>query len=60
LKARAALHGKTLRDYLQGELERLAARPTAEELLALLEREAPAELGRSSAAEVHHARERAA
>ena len=34
LKARAANSGQTLSDYLLAELERLAARPTREEMLA--------------------------
>jgi len=36
LKARAAHSGQTLSDYLLAELERLAARPTREEMLAKL------------------------
>jgi antitoxin FitA len=36
LKARAAGSGQTLSDYLLAELERLAARPTREEMLAKL------------------------
>jgi antitoxin FitA len=60
LKSRAALRGQTLSDYLRGELERLARRPTPDELLALLDRDAPVGLGDSSAAEVHRSRERAA
>jgi plasmid stability protein len=36
LKARAATSGQTLSDYLLAELERLAARPTREEMLARL------------------------
>ncbi len=60
LKARAALRGQTLSDYLRGEMERLAARPSPDELLALLDREAPPELGRSAAREVRRSRERAA
>jgi plasmid stability protein len=36
LKARAADSGKTLSAYLLTELERLAARPTREEMLARL------------------------
>jgi plasmid stability protein len=60
LKARAALRGQTLSDYLRGEMERLAARPSPDELLADLDREAPAELGESSAAEVRRGRERVA
>ena len=34
LKARAASAGQTLSDYLLAEIERLAARPTREEMLA--------------------------
>jgi antitoxin FitA len=60
LKARAALRGQTLSDYLRGQLERLAARPAPEELMALLDRDAPAALGDSAAAEVRRSRQRAA
>jgi hypothetical protein len=60
LKARAALRGQTLSDYLRGEMERLAARPSPDELLALLDREAPAALGDSAAPEIRRGRERAA
>jgi plasmid stability protein len=38
LKARAAHSGRTLSDYLLAELERLAARPTREDMLARLHR----------------------
>ena len=34
LKVRAAASGQTLSDYLLGEMERLAARPTREQMLA--------------------------
>lgn len=60
LKARAALRGQTLSDYLRSEMERLAARPSPDELLAMLDHEAPAELGESAAPEVRRARRRAA
>lgn len=60
LKARAALRGQTLSDYLRGEMERLAARPSPEELTAALDRDAPPALGTSAAAEVRRARDRAA
>jgi plasmid stability protein len=60
LKARAVLRGQSLSDYLRAEMERLAARPSPEELTALLDREAPRELGRSAASEVRRSRERAA
>ncbi len=33
LAARAALQGKSMQEYLRGELERLAARPPVERLL---------------------------
>jgi antitoxin FitA len=59
LKARAALRGQTLSDYLRAEMERLAARPSPEELMALLDHDAPPGLGRSAAPEVRHSRERA-
>lgn len=58
LKARAALRGQTLSDYLRAEMERLAARPSPEELEALLDHEAPSSLGRSAGAEVRRTRER--
>lgn len=60
LKARAALRGQTLSDYLRAEMERLAARPSAEELMTLLDRDAPPGLSDSSAREVRRSRERAA
>jgi hypothetical protein len=60
LKSRAALRGQTLSDYLRGEMERLAARPSPDELLVLLERDAPKALGDSAAPEVRRSRERAA
>ena len=59
LKARAALRGQTLSDYVRGELERSASRPSPDELLAMLDQEAPGELGKSSAAEVRRSRDRA-
>jgi hypothetical protein len=61
LKARAALRGQTLSDYLRGEMERLAARPSPDELLRTLEQQdAPPELGESAAPEVRRARGRLA
>jgi antitoxin FitA len=60
LKARAALRGQTLSDYLRGEMERLAARPSPDELLAMLDHDAPPELGESAAPEVRRARGRVA
>jgi antitoxin FitA len=60
LKARAALRGQTLSDYLRGEMERLASRPSPDELRALLDHEAPAALGESAADDVRRAREQLA
>jgi antitoxin FitA len=60
LKARAALRGQTLSDYLRGEMERLASRPSPDELLRLLDRDAPDALGKSAAQELRRSRERAA
>jgi plasmid stability protein len=44
LKVRAAASGKTLSDYVLGEMERLAARPTREEMLARIHRRSRATL----------------
>lgn len=44
LKARAALAGMSLSDYLRQELERLAATPTLEEFQARLRSRPPVEL----------------
>lgn len=60
LKARAALREQTLSEYLRAEMERLAARPSPEELIALLDRDAPGVLGESAAPEVRRGRQRAA
>jgi len=38
LKARAALQGKSLSDYLLHEIRRIAERPTTEEIMARLAR----------------------
>lgn len=56
LKSRAALRGQTLSDYLRGEMQRLAARPSPDELLALLDHDAPKALGDSAAAEIRRSR----
>lgn len=58
LKARAASRGQTLSDYLRAEMQRLAVRPSADELSALLDRDAPAALGDSAAPEVRRGRHR--
>ena len=60
LEARAALRGQTLSDYLRAEMERLAARPSAKQLLALLDCGAPAARGDSAAPAVRPSRQRAA
>jgi antitoxin FitA len=41
LKARAALEGKSLSDYLLAEIREIAERPTVEEMRARLARRAP-------------------
>lgn len=41
LKARAALEGKSLSDYLLGEVRELAERPTVEEIRARLASRSP-------------------
>ena len=45
LKARAALEGKSLSDYLLGEIKVLVGRPTMEELFAELESLEPVDIG---------------
>ncbi len=49
LKARAAQNGKTLSDYLLGELRTLAARPTMQEWVARAAKLAPVELDETPA-----------
>jgi plasmid stability protein len=49
LKARAAVGGVSLSEYLRAELERVAAAPTPEELLARLRSRKPVRLTESSA-----------
>ena len=49
LKARAALSGRSLSDYLLDEIRRVAERPTIEELRARIERRPTAELSTSPA-----------
>lgn len=44
LKARAALEGKSLSTYVQAELERLAERPTRQEILDRLADRPPVDL----------------
>ena len=49
LKARAALAGMSLSDYLLAELRRSAERPTRQELLARIASRRPVSLGESAA-----------
>ena len=57
LKARAAHAGRTLSDYLLAELERLAARPTREEMLARIRSRKRVTLKTSAAAVIREERE---
>ena len=59
LKARAAHAGRTLSDYLLAELERLAARPTREEMLARIRSRKRVTLKTSAAAVIREERESA-
>jgi len=56
LKAHAASRGQTLSEYLRAQMKRLAARPSPEELMALLEDDVPPGLGRSAVPEVRRSR----
>jgi plasmid stability protein len=58
LKARAALNGMTLSDYLLGELRSLAARPTMREWLAETESLEPVETDETPAQAIRAERER--
>jgi plasmid stability protein len=59
LKVRAAGSGRTLSDYLLAELERLAARPTRDDLLARIHSRARVTLKTSAAAVIRDERESA-
>jgi len=59
LKARAMDSGQTLSDYLLAELERLAARPTREEMLARLHRRRRVTLKTPAAVVIREERESA-
>jgi hypothetical protein len=59
LKARALDAGQTLSDYLLAELERLAARPTREEMLARIHGRKRVTLRTPAAAAIREARESA-
>ncbi len=58
LKARAALAGMTLSDYLLAELRRVAERPTRAELLERLRRLPPVQPSVPAALVIREARER--
>jgi len=59
LKARALHSGQTLSDYLLAELERLAARPTRDDMLARLHARQRVTLKTPAAAIIRHERESA-
>jgi antitoxin FitA len=57
LKARAALEGVSLSEYVRGVLTRTASRPTPAELAVRIRARGPAELGEPSEAIVRSIRE---
>ena len=59
LKARAASSGQTLSDYLLAEIERLAARPTREEMRARIHGRSRVTLKTPAAVVIREARESA-
>ena len=59
LKSRAADSGQTLSDYLLAELERLAARPTRDEMLARIRRRKRVTLKTPAAVVIREERESA-
>jgi plasmid stability protein len=59
LKTRALASGQTLSDYLLAELERLAARPTRDEMLARLHRRKSVNLKTPAAKVIREERESA-
>jgi antitoxin FitA len=58
LKARAAVAGQSLSDYLLSEIDRIAALPTREEMLARIHSRAPVVLKTPAAAIIREDRER--
>jgi plasmid stability protein len=58
IKARAALQGQTMSDYILAELRRVVERPTREELLARLAALPPIELEPDAATLVREERDR--
>jgi plasmid stability protein len=59
LKARAAESGRTLSDYLLAEIERLAARPTRDEMLARIHGRSQVRLKTRAATVIRHERDSA-
>ena len=59
LKARAAVAGQSLSDYLLAELARIAARPTREEMLSRIHGRAPVALRTPAAVVIRDERETA-
>ena len=59
LKARAAVAGQSLSDYLLSEIDRIAALPTREEMLARIHSRPPVVLKTPAAAVIREDRERA-
>jgi plasmid stability protein len=59
LKARAAVAGRSLSDYLLAEIERVAALPTREEILARIHSRSPVELKVPAATIIRRERESA-
>jgi plasmid stability protein len=57
LKARAAMEGMSMSDYILRELERLAARPTLQELRERIAELPPVELPESAAEAVRRLRD---
>lgn len=57
LKARAAREGMSLSDYIKGELERAAARPSMREWLDLTRQAMPVRARRSSAQVIRELRD---
>lgn len=59
LKARAAAAGQSLSDYLLGELERVASRPTREDMLARIHSRTRVRLKTAAAVVIREERESA-
>jgi plasmid stability protein len=59
LKARAAMLGKSLSDYLLSEMDRIAALPTREEMVARLHSRKPAKLSVPAAKVIRRERDSA-